>query len=282
MMRHPMHLHGHDFRVLNGQGEFAPLKNVLDIMPMEVDTIEFAPIESTGDWFFHCHLLYHMMSGMGRVFSYGPSVTDTLFAKPKKARRKFFSDDRHFHFMTNVGIETNGSDGEAIFANKRWKLETMWHLGYHSYHGYESEVTAGRYFGKMQWLYTYAGYDYHYKTEHNETGMGTVPENLFGNEDKNMFGQISNKDNRQAGIIGVAYTLPTLTVSDFRIDTDGKLRLQFSREDIPITPRLRFNWMVNTDKEYMAGFRYIISRYISASTHYDSDMFLGIGLTFTY
>ena len=28
MMRHPMHLHGHDFRVLNGQGDYAPLKNV--------------------------------------------------------------------------------------------------------------------------------------------------------------------------------------------------------------------------------------------------------------
>lgn len=26
MMRHPMHLHGHDFRVLNGQWEYAPLK----------------------------------------------------------------------------------------------------------------------------------------------------------------------------------------------------------------------------------------------------------------
>jgi len=37
MMRHPMHLHGHDFRVLNGQGEYAPLKNVIDIMPMETD-----------------------------------------------------------------------------------------------------------------------------------------------------------------------------------------------------------------------------------------------------
>jgi FtsP/CotA-like multicopper oxidase with cupredoxin domain len=24
MMRHPMHLHGHDFRLLNGQGENAP------------------------------------------------------------------------------------------------------------------------------------------------------------------------------------------------------------------------------------------------------------------
>ena len=26
MMRHPMHLHGHDFRLLNGQGDNAPLK----------------------------------------------------------------------------------------------------------------------------------------------------------------------------------------------------------------------------------------------------------------
>src|SRR6185312_16127950 len=40
MMRHPMHLHGHFFRVLNGQGEYAPFKNVLDILPMETDTIE--------------------------------------------------------------------------------------------------------------------------------------------------------------------------------------------------------------------------------------------------
>ena len=50
MMRHPMHLHGHDFRVLNGQEEFSPLKNVIDIMPMETDTLEFAATES-GDWF---------------------------------------------------------------------------------------------------------------------------------------------------------------------------------------------------------------------------------------
>src|SRR5690606_33240656 len=69
MMRHPMHLHGHYFRVLNGHGDHAPLKNVLDIMPMETDTIEFYNSED-GDWFFHCHILYHMMSGMGRIFSY--------------------------------------------------------------------------------------------------------------------------------------------------------------------------------------------------------------------
>ena len=63
MMRRPMHLHGHDFRVLNGQGEYAPLKNVLDIMSMERDTIEFA-VTQNGNWFFHCHILYHMMAGM--------------------------------------------------------------------------------------------------------------------------------------------------------------------------------------------------------------------------
>jgi FtsP/CotA-like multicopper oxidase with cupredoxin domain len=39
MMRHPMHLHGFDFRVINGKGEKSPLKNVIDIMPMETDTI---------------------------------------------------------------------------------------------------------------------------------------------------------------------------------------------------------------------------------------------------
>ena len=78
MMRHPMHLHGHDFRVLNGQGEFAPLKNVLDIMPMETDTIEFLA-NAEGDWFFHCHILYHMMAGMNRVFSYEKQEVKSVF-----------------------------------------------------------------------------------------------------------------------------------------------------------------------------------------------------------
>ncbi|MEO7263311.1 MAG: hypothetical protein ABIW38_00295 [Ferruginibacter sp.] len=76
--------------------------------------------------------------------------------------------------------------------------------------------------------------------------------------------------------------MPTLTVADLRIDGVGKLRFQLSREDIPLTPRLRFAWMLNTDKEYMAGFRYIATKYISLSTHYDSDMGLGAGITITY
>ena len=274
MMRHPMHLHGHDFRLLNGQGEYSPLKNIIDIMPMETDTIEFAA-NVYGDWFFHCHILYHMMSGMGRVFSYENSPPNPEIPDPKLAKRKLFADDRKLHFMARVGLESNGSDGEAMFAGTRWKLSTMWHLGYHDMHGYESETMIGRYLGKMQWLYPYIGFDYHFKMEGG-------PKNIFGNEEKNWFGQTSNKNNRKTIVAGIAYTLPTLTVADLRIDGNGKLRFQLSREDIPVTPRLRFAWMLNTDKEYMAGFRYIVSKYFSLSTHYDSDMGLGAGITFTY
>ena len=274
MMRHPMHLHGHDFRLLNGQGEYAPLKNIIDIMPMEKDTIEFAATES-GDWFFHCHILYHMMSGMGRVLSYENSPANPEIPDPKLAQRKLFSDDRMPHFMTKIGIESNGSDGQAMLANTRWKLSSMWHLGYHDMHGYESETMLGRYLGKMQWIYPYVGFDYHYKIEGG-------PKNIFGNEDKNWFGQVSNKLRRKTAVAGIAYTLPSLTIADFRVDANGKLRFQLSREDISITPRLRFAWMINTDKEYTAGLRYVVTKYISLSTHYDSDMGWGAGLTFTY
>ncbi|MEX1277151.1 MAG: multicopper oxidase domain-containing protein [Bacteroidota bacterium] len=268
MMRHPMHLHGHDFRVLNGQGDYVPMKNIIDIMPMERDTIEFAASEPGGDWFFHCHILYHMMSGMGRVFSYEHSPPNPDLPDPVKALQKLFDDDREFHRMARVGLESNGSDGEAMYANTRWKLQTIWHLGYRGEHGYEVETNFGRYLDPMQWWFPYVGFDYHYKKV------------TF--QEKNWFGQVSNKNDRKAFVVGVQYTLPMLVIADTRIDTDGKFRFQWSREDIAITSRMRFNFMVNTDKEYAAGFRYIMTKYISFSTHYDSDMGLGAGITLNY
>jgi len=268
MMRHPMHLHGHDFRVLNGQGEYAPMKNIIDIMPMERDTIEFAASEPGGDWFFHCHILYHMMSGMGRVFSYENSPPNPDLPDPKNALQKLFADDREFHPMVRIGLESNGSDGEAMYTNTRWKLQTLWHLGYHDKHGYEVEANFGRYLGRMQWWFPYVGFDYHYKR--------------VDSQENNWLGQISNKNNRKTFVVGVQYTLPMLVIADTRIDTDGKFRFQFSREDIPITSRLRFNFMVNSDAEYMVGFRYVTTKYFSLSTHYDSDMGGGVGITFTY
>ena len=275
MMRHPMHLHGHDFRVINGQGENAPLKNIIDIMPMERDTIEFAATEAGGDWFFHCHILYHMMSGMGRVFSYENSPINASL-DPQVAKRGLNSDDRRFHPMAMIGVETNGSDGDIMLEQTRWKASTLWHLGYHDMHGYESETMIGRYLGRMQWWYPYVGFDYHYKE------IGGPKNILFSNEEKNLFGQQSNKNNRHTGVIGIAYTLPMLFVADARVDGNGKFRFQLSREGIPVTSRLRFNLMFNTDKEYMAGFRYILTKYFSLSSHYDSDMGLGAGVVIVY
>ena len=40
--------------------------------------------------------------------------------------------------------------------------------------------------------------------------------------------------------------------------------------------------MVNTDLEYMADLRYILTRHIGIRTHYDSDMGFGAGLSLNY
>ena len=269
MMRHPMHLHGHFFRVVNGNGEYAPLKNVLDIMPMETDTIEFAATES-GDWFFHCHILYHMMSGMGRIFTYENSPPNTQFSDPKKALKKLYADDRKFHFMFQNDFASNGNDGEMMLMNTRWNLQAEWRLGYDRTMGWETEAHFGRYIGKMQWLFPYVGFDWRYRKMHE------------GEIEKNMFGQLSTKDQRSVLCFGVQYVLPMLITADLRFDTDGKIRVQLMREDIPISKRLRLGLMYNSDFEYMAGLKYVLNKSFSLSAHYDSDMGFGGGFTFTY
>jgi FtsP/CotA-like multicopper oxidase with cupredoxin domain len=269
MMRHPMHLHGHDFRLLNGQGQNAPLKNIVDIMPMETDTLEFnANVE--GDWFFHCHILYHMMSGMGRVFSYENQMPNPLIPNPKLAQRKLFADDRKFHFMAENDFATNGNDGMAMLQNTRWSIGSEWRLGYHDFHGYEVETHIGRYIGKMQWLMPFIGFDWRYRK--------------FGidEQETNLFGQSNSKDLRSLVTVGVNYTLPLLIVGQAEIYQDGNVRFQLMREDMPITKRLRISFMLNTDKEYMAGFRYIVNKNMGITSHYDSDMGFGAGITFSY
>ena len=269
MMRHPMHLHGHDFRLLNGQGDNAPMKNIVDIMPMETDTLEFnANVE--GDWFFHCHVLYHMMSGMGRVLSYENQAPNPEIPNPKLAQRKLFADDRKFHFMGENDFATNGNDGMAMLSNTRWSISTEWRLGYSSMHGQEVETHFGRYLGKMQWLMPFIGFDWRYRK------LG------IDEQESNLFKQTNTKDYRRQFSVGLQYTLPMLVLLQTEIYQDGNLRIQLMREDMPVSKRLRFNFMVNTDKEYMAGLRYIIKRNLSLGTHYDSDMGFGLGLSVNY
>ena len=269
MMRHPMHLHGHDFRIINGQGDYAPLKNIIDIMPMETDVLEFnANVE--GDWFFHCHILYHMMSGMGRVFTYENQAANPLIPNPKLAQRKLFADDRKFHFMGENDFATNGNDGEAMYQSTRWSIGTEWRLGYNDMHGYETETHIGRYIGKMQWIMPFIGFDWRYRKMEN------------GEMEKNLFGQGSTKNVRSVFSAGINYTLPMLIVAQAEVFTDGNFRLQLERKDIPVSKRLRMSLMWNTDKEYMAGLRYIVRRNFGVTTHYDSDMGIGFGVSLNY
>ena len=269
MMRHPMHLHGHDFRLLNGQGDFSPLKNIVDIMPMETDVFEFnANVE--GDWFFHCHILYHMMSGMGRVFTYENQAPNPEIPNPKLAQRKLFADDRRFHFMAENDFATNGNDGEAMYQSTRWSIGTEWRLGYSNMDGYETETHIGRYIGKMQWIMPFIGFD------------GRFRKNGIDFQENTLFGQNNKKDNRLLFSAGINYTLPMLIVAQAEIFTDGNFRLKFERKDIPISKRLRMSLMWNTDKEYMAGLRYIIKRNLGLTTHYDSDMGIGFGMNLNY
>lgn len=103
-----------------------------------------------------------------------------------------------------------------------------------------------------------------------------------GEVEKNLFGQTNTKDHRAVLSLGADYTLPMLVIFQAEVFTDGNVCLQLLREDIPVSPRLRWAFMVNTDMEYMTGLKYILTRNIGISTHYNSDMGIGFGATLNY
>ncbi len=64
MMAHPMHLHGMFVELDNGQNaDRLPDKHTLIIPPGQSISVVLTANER-GQWPFHCHLLYHMASGM--------------------------------------------------------------------------------------------------------------------------------------------------------------------------------------------------------------------------
>lgn len=70
-MAHPMHLHGHYFKVVAiGNTAFdGAIRDVVLVPPMETVTILF-DADNPGTWAFHCHHLYHMNSGMMGAIAY--------------------------------------------------------------------------------------------------------------------------------------------------------------------------------------------------------------------
>lgn len=63
--RHPIHLHGHSFRVLGSSSRSLPphWSDTVLVEPNERLTIAFVA-GTPGDWMFHCHIIEHQETGM--------------------------------------------------------------------------------------------------------------------------------------------------------------------------------------------------------------------------
>ncbi|HRO66874.1 MAG TPA: multicopper oxidase domain-containing protein, partial [Pseudobdellovibrionaceae bacterium] len=115
MMHHPMHLHGHFFRVLNANGDRSPLKHTVDVPPHQTRVIEFLANEP-GEWMLHCHNLYHMKTGMARVVKYS-----TFAPKPEVAAHQAHDPHLHDHvyFYGRARVATNAAEG-SLRLSQTW------------------------------------------------------------------------------------------------------------------------------------------------------------------
>jgi FtsP/CotA-like multicopper oxidase with cupredoxin domain len=70
-MPHPMHLHGHQFQVVEINGKRFPgaVRDTVLVPPGHRVAVVF-DANNPGLWAFHCHLLYHLEAGMFTTFRY--------------------------------------------------------------------------------------------------------------------------------------------------------------------------------------------------------------------
>jgi len=238
MMHHPMHLHGHFFRVVKGQGDFAPLKHTVDVPPMGTVVMEFEANEEK-DWFFHCHILYHMVSGMARVVSYEGSTVDPALAEARKDQREM--TDHDWFFWGEAAAMSHMHEGNVELSNTRNGLHADWEANWEG--EYEIDADYERFLSRF--LGVYAG------------------------------GTFTDEDER--GVIGIRYTLPLYIESDLRIDTEGDVLLEVG-SSISLTSRLELVWTVDTDEEWEVGAEYVLTKHVSIAGSYHSEYDAGAGL----
>jgi FtsP/CotA-like multicopper oxidase with cupredoxin domain len=245
MMHHPMHLHGHFFRVMNKQGDYSPLKHTVDVPPLGTTVIEFYANEEK-DWFFHCHILYHMKAGMARVVHYEGTELDPRIAA---IRPNAFKE--HRYAWANVSILTQMTEGEVVAADTRNTLSAAWEAGWDE--DYEAEIAYERYFNRFFKVF-----------------VGAV---LTDGE----------QDNR--GIVGIRYLLPFLIESSVWLDTESEIRLSLEKK-IQLTDRLyafgEFQYDTNSKEEWVVGSGWTISKYFSILGQYHSEYNIGFGLNIRF
>lgn len=248
MMHHPMHLHGHFFRVFNGQEEYSPLKHTVDVAPMSTTVIEFYGDE-IGDWFFHCHLLYHMKSGMARLVHYQEFEPDQSV---KDVRSQLYKDP--FYFYGFADISSNMTEGVLTAANSRFSFEAAWEVGWQGVEETEWEGLLTVDYHINRFTSFFAGGDFLGEGSESETSRG---------------------------VLGVRYLLPLNFESFAWLDTDGGGRF-FLGKELELTPRLGLHGEVEYDThtqwEGKVELSYLISRDFSIIGNWHSEFGFGAGL----
>ncbi|RJQ17701.1 MAG: copper oxidase [Nitrospiraceae bacterium] len=244
MMHHPMHLHGHFFRVLNDQGEYAPLKHTVDIPPMGKQTIEFYAGEDK-DWPLHCHILYHMKAGMFTVLSYEGSEIDPEIAEARKDPANNLKKDP-WYFWGEASLLTQMSEGKLLSSNTRNIFSAGWEADWNG--SYDTEIAYDRYFNRF---FT-------------------------------VFGGVNVTDDETRGIFGVSYLLPLNIESRTQVDTKGDFRMGISKK-IQLTDRFSVSgdaeYDTGTQWEGIVRAEWTLNKYASLIGAYHSDYKGGVGVT---
>jgi FtsP/CotA-like multicopper oxidase with cupredoxin domain len=244
MMHHPMHLHGHFFRVLNGRGDRSPLKHTVDVAPMATTVIEFKA-NAEKDWFFHCHLLYHLVGGMARVVHYEGTEVDAATA----AVRPELYDDPWYAFG-EVSVLSQMSYGSAQISNTRNLVSVEW---------------EGNWEGEYDAFGGYTRYINRYLS-------------LFGGV--NAYDEGAGEDDVR-GVFGLSLLLPLNIRSSVWGGTDGSLRWT-ARKELQLTRRLAAfgegQYDTVTDWEWIAGGEFVLNKHLSVVGQYHSDYGAGAGL----
>ena len=252
MMHHPMHLHGHFFRVLNAQGEFSPLKHTVDVAPMTTTVIEFAA-EEFGDWFFHCHLLYHMMSGMARVVHYQEFAPAPATAA---VRPQLYEDP--FHLYGRVDALSQMAQGALVYANTRHIFSAEWQAGWQRVDDVEWEVAST--------------YDY-YLNRFSSVFAGVDLDGARNHFDKH------------EGIFGLRYLLPLNITSRVWVDTAGEFQFAAGKH-LELTPRLAVSYETEYDTkehwETRAGASCLLTKNVSLLGQWHSRFGWGGGLRWRF
>jgi len=252
MMHHPMHLHGHFFRVINSQGEYAPLKHTVNVAPMSTTVIEFLADEF-GDWFFHCHLLYHMMSGMARVLHYQDFAPDPATAA---VRQRLYHDP--FHRYGQMDVLSQMAQGVLVYSNTRHIFSAEWQAGWQGVDDVEWEVTPAYDYYLNRFAGVFAGVD------------------LEGTGDR---------FEKHEGIFGLRYLLPLNITSRVWVDTAGEFQFAVGKH-LELAPRLAvFSEAEYDTKEHWeirVGTSYMMTKHFSLIGQWHSRFGWGGGLRWLF